>query len=128
MPRKVLAYDVALVVWTIVWLVAGVLVYRDVNELVGLSEPVVDAAAALEETAQGLRQIDEIPFIGEVANLPAIERDVRIAAVSARRSAREAEDNVERLAYLLAAAVAFVPTVPPLALWLSVRRDWSRRT
>lgn len=125
--RRVYAYDAVLVAWTAVWLVVGLLVYRDVRDLTGLSEPVVDAAAALEETAQGLRQVDEIPFVGEVANLPAIERDVRVAAASARTSARDAEENVRRLALLLGLSLAFVPTLPPLALWLAVRRDWRRR-
>ena len=127
MRRRVLAYDVGLVLWTVLWLVIGMLVYRDVRDLANVSEPIVAAASALEETAQGLRQIDEIPFVGDVANLPAIEREARLAARIARRSARETDETVKRLAYLLGAAVAFVPTLPPLALWLSIRREWRRR-
>jgi hypothetical protein len=125
--RRILAYDIALVLWAALWLVVGVLVHRAVVDLAGLSEPVVDAAAALEETAQGLRQVDEIPFVGEIANLPAIERDVRIAAASARASARESREDVEQLARLLGFTVALVPTLPLLALWIPVRRDWRRR-
>lgn len=127
MGRRVYAYDAVLIVWTAIWLAVGAIVYRDVRDLTGLSDPVVDAAAALEETAQGLRQIDGIPFVGDVTNLPAIERDVRAAAASARASARDAEENVRRLAIVLGLSLAFIPTLPPLALWVAVRREWRRR-
>lgn len=127
MRRRVAIYDVALVFWTVVWLVVGVLVYRDVRAMTELSDPIVDAAAALEETAQGLSQIDDIPFVGEIANLPRIEQRVRVAASSARASANESRDHVSRLAWLLGGAIALVPTLPLLALWIPVRRDWRRR-
>lgn len=127
MRRRVAIYDVALVLWTAVWLVVGVLVYRDVRAMSELSDPIVDAAAALEETAQGLSQVDDIPFVGEIANLPRIEQRVRVAARSARTSANESREHVARLAWLLGAAIALVPTLPLLALWIPVRRDWRRR-
>jgi hypothetical protein len=127
MRRRMYAYDAALVLWAALWLVVGTLVHREVTALADASVPVVDAAAALEETAQGIAQLDEIPFVGEIANLPAIERSAREAALSARRSAVETNEGVKRLAWLLGGSIALVPTVPVLVLWLVVRRDWRRR-
>lgn len=127
MRRRVLAYDLGLVLWAALWIVIAVLVYRDVKSLAELSVPVVDAAVALEETAVGIGSINEIPFLGEVANLPEIERRVREAARSARSSAAESHESVERLAWLLGLSVALVPTLPLLALYLPLRRDWRRR-
>ena len=127
MRRRIAAYDVAIVLWTALWLVVGLLVHREVSALADASEPVVDAAVALEETAEGIGSIDEIPFVGDIANLPAIERSARRAAVSARVSARETRKGVERLAWLLGVSIALVPTLPLLAVYVPVRRDWRRR-
>jgi hypothetical protein len=127
MRRRVLAYDLGLVVWAVLWIVVGVLVHNEVRNLAELSDPVVAAAAALEETAEGLNQVDDIPFVGEVANLPRIEQRVRVAARTARASARESRESVRRLARLLGISIALVPTLPLLALYLPLRRDWRRR-
>ena len=127
MRNRILVYDAALVLWTAAWLVVGLLVYRDVRDLAELSEPALDAAVALEETADGLREIRTVPFLGDVGNLEQIERRVRVAARSTRRSAHESREGIRRLAWLLAGSIALVPTLPLLALYVPVRRDWRRR-
>ncbi len=127
MRNRILAYDVAIVLWTALWIAVGALVHQEVSALADASEPVVDAAVALEETAEGLASIGEIPFVGEIANLPSIERSAREAARSARRSAGETHEGVKRLAWLLGGSIALVPTLPLLALYAPVRRDWRRR-
>jgi hypothetical protein len=125
--RRIVAYDVGLAVWAVVWLVVGALVYRDVREVAELSKPIVDATVALDETADGLKQIGSVPFLSDAANLGEIEERIRRASASARVSARSSRESVRELAVLLGIAIALVPTVPLLVLYVPVRRDWRRR-
>jgi hypothetical protein len=124
--RRIVAYDVALIIWAATWIVVGLLVYRGVRDLAELSKPIVDASVALDETADGLAQVASVPFVGEAANLAEIEERVRRASASARRSARVSREGVRELAVLLGFAIALVPTLPLVAIYLPVRRDWRR--
>ncbi len=124
--RRIVAYDIALVGWAATWVVVGLLVYRDVRDVAELSKPIVDASIALDETADGLEQIASVPFLGDAANLDEVETRIRRASASARRSARETRQSVRELAVLLGFTIALVLTVPLLAIYVPVRRDWRR--
>ncbi len=127
MRARILAYDVGLAIWALVWIGMGFFVHENVRGLAELSVPVVKASRALDETAEGLDRISSIPLIGDAANLDAIRARVREAGVEARASARESRENVRTLAWLLGISIALVPTLPLLAIYIPVRRDWRRR-
>lgn len=128
MRRRILAYDLGLALWAAGWVVMGALVYDNVRGLAELSVPVIKASRALEETAEGLDRVASIPLVGDAANLDAIKVRVREAAAGARASARDSRENVRTLAWLLGVSIALVPTLPLLAIYLPIRRDWRRRT
>ncbi|MEP7334596.1 MAG: hypothetical protein ABI717_02340 [Actinomycetota bacterium] len=128
MRARILAYDVGLAIWALVWIGMGFFVYENVRGLAELSVPVIKASRALDETAEGLDRISSIPLIGDAANLDAIKARVREVGMEARASARESRENVRTLAWLLGISIALVPTLPLLAIYVPVRRDWRRRT
>ncbi len=127
MRRRVVTYDLLLLVWAGIWLAMGALVYDNVRGLGELSVPVIKASRALDETAKGLDSISSIPLIGDAANLDAIRARVAEAGREARASARESRENVRTLAWLLGISIALVPTLPLLVLYIPLRRDWRRR-
>jgi hypothetical protein len=137
--------DVSLGVWVVVWLVAAVVVASSIRQLEDSGAAVVTAGDGLEETSAGLRRaagglhetadalgaIDELPFVPGNPGV-AVERTaadverfavrVRATADDARVAGRDAQDSARTLAIVLGLAIALVPTLPIVALYLLLRR------
>src|SRR5918994_2701172 len=99
--RSLLVADVLVVAWTLVWIVLGVVVVREVRQLEDLSETVVTAGEALDQTGDGLRGtsvglreahkalqvIESLPFVGRE-----IEENLQGAADTLDDIAQEVEE------------------------------------
>jgi hypothetical protein len=117
--RVTVVLDAIVVAWIVTCAVLAVWVSREVRSLAELSDTVVVAGSALDETADAIGRVAEIPFVGP--ELERIERDVRAAAASARLSGRTSREDVEWLAVLLGVVVGIGPTVPLLILYVPLR-------
>jgi hypothetical protein len=137
--------DIALGVWVVVWLIAAAAVASSIKQLEDGGAAVVTAGDGLQETSAGLQRaagglhetadalgaIDELPFVpGDPG--AAVERTagdverfavrVRVTADDARAAGRDAEESARTLAVVLGLALALVPTVPVIALYLLLRQ------
>jgi hypothetical protein len=133
--------DAALAVWVVAWLVVAVSVYSSVRQLEDLGQTVVTASEGLDETSQalvraarGLRDtgsaLADIPFVGgsigrdvtrAAEDVDRISTHVERTSREARASGIEARDSARGLALALGAAVALVPTLPTIVLYLLLR-------
>lgn len=118
--------DVAAVVWVAGWIVLAVFVAREVRHLRELSDTVVVAGVAVEETGDLLGSLEGVPFVG--AQVREVADDVRVAGRSARESGRASRDSTEDLSVLLALAIGLIPTLPLLGLYAPLRLAWTRET
>ena len=148
--RSLLVADVLVVAWTLVWIVLGVVVVREVRQLEDLSETVVTAGEALDQTGDGLRGtsvglreahralqvIESLPFVGReieenlegaADELDGIAREVERTAISAQESGRSSKESVQDLSLILGLAVALVPTLTLLAAYAPLRSRRIRR-
>ena len=107
-----------LIGWVVCWLLAGVLVWHEVRGLRPLADTVAVAGASLDDTAQVLRGVSGVPFVG--GRLRRVANDASRTAASARASARDGRRSVDRLAVILGIAVP-AAAIAPLTL-LRVRR------
>jgi hypothetical protein len=137
--------DVSLGVWVLLWLVAAVVVASSIKQLEDGGAAVVTAGDGLEETSAGLQRaagglhetadaldaVDRLPFVpgdpGRAVDRTAddVQRfavRVRATADDARVAGRDAQESARTLALVLGLAVALVPTVPFVALYLLLRR------
>src|SRR5688572_27890415 len=87
--RSVLVADLVVAVWAIVWIALGFVVVREVRQLGDLSDTVVTAGTALDQTGDGLRGtsdglrevqralqiVESLPFVGRE-----IEENIKGAA------------------------------------------------
>jgi hypothetical protein len=122
--RLVHVLDGVVVVWVIAWLVLAVLVGREVRNLRELSDTVVLAGVAVEDTGDLLATLESVPFIGgQVGN---VAERVREAGASAQVSGRESRDSTEDLSVLLALSIGLIPTLPLLGLYVPLRLAWTR--
>lgn len=137
--------DVSLGVWVLIWLVAAVVVASSIKQLEDGAAAVVTAGDGLEETSAGLRRaagglretaraldaVDQLPFVpgnpGAAVGRTAADVDrfavrVRVTADDARAAGEDAQASASTLAIVLGLAIALVPTVPFVALYLLLRR------
>jgi hypothetical protein len=114
------AGDVAVVVWTALWIGMAVLVYHEVRGLRDVSDTLVTTGVAVDRTGRALQTVGDIPFVG--GRVRGYADEVRRAGQSAIRSGRSSRDHIDALSVLLAVMVGLVPTVPVLALYFPLRR------
>jgi hypothetical protein len=120
--RLIRLLDVAAFVWVALWIVLAVFVGREVRDLRELSDTVVSAGAAVEQTGGLVRTLGNVPFLG--AQVSDVAKQVEEAGKSAQVSGRDSRDSTENLSVLLALSIALIPTLPLLGLYLPLRWAW----
>jgi hypothetical protein len=113
------ALDLVLVLWTVLCIALGVWVGVEVRNLTQLSNTVTTGGRALNQTSVALHELEGIPFIG--SRLKSMRVKVHAAAVEAKASGASSHSTIDDLSVLLAVAIALVPTVPVIAVYLLYR-------
>ena len=124
--RLIRVLDVAAVVWIAGWVVLAVFVGREVRQLRQLSDTVVVAGVAVEDTGDLLDSLRSVPFVG--GRVGDLAGQVRAAGRSARVSGRASRDSTDNLSVLLALAIGLIPTLPLLGLYAPLRVAWMRES
>lgn len=122
--RLVRILDVAAVLWVVLWLVLALLVGREVRNLREISDTVVTAGAAVEQTGGLVRSLGSVPFLGD--QVSHVADQVEAAGKSAQASGRDSRDSTDNLSVLLALSIGLIPTLPLLGLYLPLRWTWTR--
>lgn len=116
--------NVGLAIWAASWIGIAAYTAYEVASLRTLGHTVVKAGAATESTGHALAAIGHLPLVGgEVTRLA---QQTIAAGASARSSGASTAAAVDRLAVLLGIAIALIPTVPLLALYLPLLVGWRR--
>jgi hypothetical protein len=125
--RSIVAIDVLVVLWTVVWIVLGVAVGTFVERLGAVGDGLEDAGQAIGRAGEAVGQLSDVPLVGEgfsdvAAEIQGVGRDTVARG-------RSVEDDVDRLALLIGMSLALGPTLPILAVWLPPRvsRERERR-
>ena len=121
--RLVRVLDVAAVLWVALWIVLALLVGREVRNLRELSDTVVTAGVAVEQTGGLVRTLENVPFLG--GRVSGVADQVEAAGRSAQESGRDSRDSTENLSVLLALCIGLIPTLPLLGLYLPLRWTWT---
>jgi hypothetical protein len=122
--RAVRILDAAVVVWIAAWITVAILVGIQVRNLRQLSDTVVTAGSAVEQTGKALAPLARLPFVGE--DVARVGTRIEEAGRSAIESGRESRDGIDRLAVLLTLSILLIPTVPLAAVYTPLRLSWSR--
>jgi len=112
--------EVGVALWVALWLLVGVWTGVEVWRLSELTMTVADSGRALDEAGTALQSLRRVPLVGgEAAELGT---QVRQNGVDVVAGAAEAQGSFRRLAVLLGVTIAFVPTVPVVAMYRVLRR------
>jgi hypothetical protein len=116
--------DFALAIWAAFWIAVAAYTAYEVAALRTLSHTVVKAGAATESTGHALAAVGHLPFVGgQISQLAA---QAVAAGASARESGASTGATIDHLAVLLGIAIALIPTVPLLGLYVPLRLGWRR--
>jgi hypothetical protein len=122
--RLIRLLDAAAVAWVAAWVVLAVFVGREVRNLRELSDTVVVAGVAVEETGDVLGSLASVPFLG--GQVGGVAKRVQEAGRSAQASGRDSRDSTGDLSVLLALSIGLIPTLPLLGLYAPLRIAWMR--
>jgi hypothetical protein len=117
--RWIRVLDATLVAWIAVWIWLGIAIGHEVSNLSSMSDTAVTAGRAVQVTGQALKNLEQLPFVGE--RIASVDRQIEAAGASAVASGQQGRDSIERLAVLLSVAIAVIPSVPILALYVPFR-------
>jgi hypothetical protein len=121
--RLIHVLDAIVVLWVVAWVVLALLVGREVKNLRELSDTVVLAGVAVEDTGDLVESLGSVPFIGD--QVGDVAARVREAGASAQASGRESRDSTEDLSVLLALSIGLIPTLPLVGLYAPLRLSWT---
>jgi hypothetical protein len=122
--RAMRRLNVAVAIWAAFWIAIAAYTAYEIAALRTLSRTVVKAGVATQSTGRALAALANVPFVGgRIAHLAA---QAIAAGASARTSGASTGTTIDQLAVLLGIAIALIPTVPLLGLYLPLRRSWRR--
>ncbi len=116
--------NLAVAVWAALWIGLAAFTAYEVNALRTLSDTVVRAGAATESAGKALQAVGSVPLVG--GRVGGLGSQAVAAGRSAERSGASSRRTIDRLAVLLGLAIALVPTVPLLSLYLPLQLAWRR--
>ncbi|HJQ49129.1 MAG TPA: hypothetical protein VJ838_01255 [Gaiellaceae bacterium] len=116
--------NVGLAIWAAFWIGIAAYTAYEVASLRTLSHTVVKAGAATESTGHALAAISHLPFVG--GQIGSLAAQAIAAGASARTSGASTAATIDHLAVLFGIAIALIPTVPLLALYLPLLLSWRR--
>ncbi|HJQ73809.1 MAG TPA: hypothetical protein VJ814_02910 [Gaiellaceae bacterium] len=122
--RAMRRLNVALAIWAAFWIGIAAYTAYEVAALRTLSHTVVKAGAATESTGHALEAVGHLPFVG--GRISSLAQQAIAAGASARASGASTGTTIDHLAVLLGIAIALIPTVPLLALYVPLLLSWRR--
>lgn len=117
--RTIRWLDGVLLLWIAVWIVYGVAVHRQIENLSTVSATLVKTGEAVDATSSALGPLASLPFVGK--QIDSLQARIHDVAQSAIESGRVSGEGVDRLALELGLAIALIPTIPLLALYAPMR-------
>ncbi len=117
--RTLAIVDVALAVWVAAWIALGVAIGVNVNDLTGLSRTLVSEGHAVETIGRTLRPLGAAPLVG--GSISHAAEQIQQTGANAVSSGHSSASSIKALAVLLAIAVALLPSVAVLGLYVPLR-------
>jgi hypothetical protein len=117
--RALRLLDAAMVVWVLTWIGLGVAIGVNVNHLTQLGHTVSLEGGTVQAVGKALGTLGNVPLVG--GDLGRAAEQVQQAGASAVASGQSSASAVNSLSWLLAIAVALLPSVPVLGFYLPLR-------
>jgi hypothetical protein len=115
----VVLLDILVVAWVAAWIVVGVVIAREVNDLRRLGDTLAMGGQGLVRTGEALNRLSGLPFVGE--DIGAAAEEVIRTGKNTLATSKVTADTVATLSPLLGWSIALIPSLPLLAVYLPWR-------
>ena len=122
--RTMRLLDVLLTVCVITWVVLGVLIAADIRRQAELSDQVTRVGGALTDIGESLDIVGGIPLVG--GGVGELADRVLEAGESVAQSGRDSRQSLERMGVLVGIALAGLPLLVVLPVYVPLRLMWRR--
>jgi hypothetical protein len=112
----VTAPDAVVVLWAVLWIALGLGVVQSTRSVAELGGTVSQTGSAVSQVG-GV--INDIPLLPD--DVSGASQSVQEAGASAEVNGADAQDAADRLAIYLGVAIAIIPSVPIIGLYLPIR-------
>jgi hypothetical protein len=117
--RSVVAVDVLVVCWTIVWIVVGIAVGSFVERLGAVGDGLEDTGRAIGRAGEAIGGLADVPLLGE--GFSTVAAEIQGVGRDTVARGRSVEEDADRLALLIGLSLALAPTLPIMAVWVPPR-------
>jgi hypothetical protein len=107
---------VLIVAWTVLWIAFAVAVVQSTRDVAKLGGTVSQTGSAVSQVGGVINDIPLLP--GDVSGA---SQSVQAAGENAQVSGAEGQDAADRLGIYLGIAIAFIPSIPIIGLYLPIR-------
>jgi len=122
--RSVRWLDIGVVVWVVVWVGLGVLLWHDIRAQVQLSSDVVKVGSAVKDTGQALGVVGGLPLVG--GSIGSFADRIEKLGTEVTTSGQNSQGGIARIAVIAGLAAGILPAALALFLYLPVRVRWRR--
>jgi hypothetical protein len=122
--RSVRWLDIGVVVWVVVWVGLGVLLWHDIRAQVQLSTDVVKVGSAVKDTGQALGVVGGLPLVG--GSIGSFADRIEKLGTEVATSGQNSQAGISRIAVIAGLAAGILPAALALFLYLPVRVRWRR--
>ncbi len=122
--RTARSIDIVLMLWLLLWCMAGYTLGHAVNRLGGLSDGVINAGEGVSNAAGALDGLSDVPLVG--GGIQAIADRIDGLGRGTVQKAEASKDAIFNVALAIGLIVALGPTLPLIVIWLVIRAPLAR--
>jgi len=122
--RSVRWLDVSVVIWIVVWIALGVLIWHDISAQAQLGANVIKVGAAVKDTGQALGVVGGLPLVG--GQIGSFADRITTMGAEVAASGQDSRSSIRRTAVVAGLGVGILPAALVLLLYLPARLRWKR--
>ncbi len=122
--RGVRILDRALVLWIVFWIGAGWFAAAQVSTFTTIGDTLVTTGSSISQTGDALRLLAAVPLVGGQAG--SVAGTITKAGAQMQASGRQSRSTVQYLSWVIGFALAVVPSLLMMAVYLPRRVLWRR--
>jgi len=121
--RQVRILDIGVVLWTVLWVVLGVVAFEEVRGLRSLSDTMSLGGQSLQNAANALSTVSLVPFVG--GSVRSTAQEVQRLATKTVAEAQDSRTHIDSLSWLILIMGGIIPIVCGWVVWILLRRSWT---
>jgi hypothetical protein len=122
--RTVRILDRALALWIVFWIGVGWFAVAQVSSFTTISDTLVTTGSSMSQTGDALRLLAAVPLVG--GQVSSVANTITKAGAQMQTDGRQSRNTVQQLSWVIGFALAVVPSLLMMAVYVPRRAVWRR--